>query len=61
MAITELDVGGAERAFVQIAIGLQARDWDINVISLRDAGAMAEPLRQAGISVVALHCGGPAR
>lgn len=60
MAITELDVGGAERAFVQIAIGLKTRGWDVNVISVRDAGAMAEPLRQAGISVETLHCGGPA-
>jgi glycosyltransferase involved in cell wall biosynthesis len=59
MAITELDVGGAERAFVQIAIGLKSRGWDVNVISLRDAGVLAEPLRQAGISVEALHCGGP--
>jgi glycosyltransferase involved in cell wall biosynthesis len=59
MAITELDVGGAERAFVQIAIGLKARGWDVNVVSLRDAGALASPLRQAGISIEALHCGGP--
>lgn len=59
MAITELDVGGAERAFVQIAIGLKSRGWDVNVISLRDAGVLAEPLRPAGISVEALHCGGP--
>ncbi len=60
MAITELDAGGAERAFVQIAIGLKTRGWDINVISLRDAGLLAETLCQAGISVAALHCGGPA-
>ena len=60
MAITELDVGGAERAFVQIAIGLKSRGWDVNVISLRDAGPLAETLRQAGIQVDALHCGGPA-
>ena len=60
MAITELDVGGAEQAFVKIAIGLQARGWAVNVLSLRDAEPLAEPLRQAGISVEALHCGGPA-
>lgn len=60
MAITELDIGGAERAFVQIAIGLKSRGWDVNIISLRDAGPLAEPLRQAGIQVDALHCGGPA-
>ena len=60
MAITELDVGGAERAFVQIAIGLKARGWDVNVISLRDAGPLAKPLRIAGIPVEALQCGGRA-
>ena len=58
MAINELDVGGAERAFVQIASGLQKKGWVVNVISLRDAGVLAEPLRQAGISVDALNCGG---
>ena len=60
MAITELDVGGAERAFVQIAMGLKSHGWIVRVISLRDAGPLAEPLRQAGIIVEALHCGGPA-
>ena len=60
MAITELDIGGAERAFVQIAIGLKSRGWDVNVISLRDAGALAGRLREAGIPVQALRCGGPA-
>lgn len=56
MAINELDVGGAERACVQIAIGLKARGWDVNVLSLRDAGPLAEPLRLAGISVEAFNC-----
>lgn len=60
MAITELDIGGAERAFVQIAIGLKTHGWDVNIISLRDAGPLAELLHEAGISVEALHCGGPA-
>ena len=60
MAINELDVGGAERAFVKIAIGLQSRGWSVNVISLRDAGPLAEPLLQAGVSVEALHCCGGA-
>ena len=60
MAITELDIGGAERAFVQLAMGLKSLGWIVRVISLRDAGPLAEPLRQAGISVEALHCGGSA-
>lgn len=60
MAITELDVGGAERAFVRIAIGLKSLGWSVRVISLRDAGPLAEPLLQSGISVEALQCGGAA-
>ena len=60
MAITELDFGGAERAFVRIAIGLKSLGWSVRVISLRDAGPLAEPLRQAGIPVEALQCGGAA-
>lgn len=59
MAITELDVGGAERAFVRIATGLKSLGWVVRVISLRDAGPLAESLRQAGIPVEALQCGGP--
>ena len=60
MAITELDVGGAERAFVRIAIGLKSLGWCVRVISLRNAGPLAEPLLQSGISVVPLQCGGAA-
>lgn len=55
LCITELDVGGAEKAFVRIAIGLKDRGWSVRVISLRDAGVMAEDLKSAGIDVVALH------
>jgi glycosyltransferase involved in cell wall biosynthesis len=55
---TELDIGGAEKAMVRIAIGLQDTGWRVRVISLRDAGAMAEPLQSAGIPVTALDCGG---
>ena len=60
MAITELDVGGAERAFVRIAIGLKSLGWSVRVISLRDAGPLAKPLLQAGIQVEALQCRGAA-
>ena len=58
MVITELDFGGAERAFVRIAIGLKQRGWDVRVISLRDAGTLSKDLRAAGIEVTALACGG---
>jgi starch synthase (maltosyl-transferring) len=60
MAITELDIGGAEKAFVRIAVGLSELGWNVNVISLRDAGPLAVALSDAGISVVALNCGGSA-
>ncbi|APZ90917.1 glycosyltransferase [Fuerstiella marisgermanici] len=55
LCITELDVGGAEKAFVRIAIGLKNQGWSVRVISLRDAGVMAEDLNSAGIDVVALR------
>ena len=54
--ITELDVGGAEKAVVRIATGLKELGWSVRVISLRDAGAMARPLQDAGIEVEALQC-----
>lgn len=56
--ITELDVGGAEKAFVRILSGLQTRGWDVHAVSLRDAGPLSEDLKQAGIPVDALECGG---
>lgn len=57
MCITELDRGGAEKAFVRIALGLQQHGWTVRVLSLRDQGVMAEPLLAAGLEVVALGCG----
>jgi glycosyltransferase involved in cell wall biosynthesis len=56
--INELDPGGAERALVRIATGLFDRGWQVNVVSLRDAGDLVERLEAAGISVTALECGG---
>jgi glycosyltransferase involved in cell wall biosynthesis len=58
MAITELDVGGAERAFVKIACGLKDRGWHVEVVSLRDAGPLSHPLQEAGISVTPLNSRG---
>ena len=58
MVITELDIGGAEKAFVQIAKGLSLHGWDVDAVSLRDAGPLTEELRSAGIQVGALGCGG---
>lgn len=56
--ITELDIGGAEKAFVRILIGLQAKGWDVHAVSLRDAGPLSDDLRAAKIPVDALGCGG---
>lgn len=55
--ITELDHGGAERALVKIATGLDRSRWEPRVISLSDRGPLAEPLEQAGIPVTALGAG----
>lgn len=55
--ITELDPGGAERALVEIASGLDRSLWAPHVISLSDRGELAAPLEQAGISVTALGAG----
>jgi len=58
MVITELDVGGAEKAFVRIAIGLQKRGWHVSVVSLRNAGPLATLLEAGNIEVTALEAGG---
>ena len=56
--INELDVGGAEKAMVRIAIGLSQSGWNVRVISLRDAGPLAADLQTADVPVTALECGG---
>ncbi len=58
MVITELDVGGAEKAFVRIAIGLKNRGWQVSVVSLRNAGPLATLLEAEDIEVTALETGG---
>lgn len=52
--ITELDPGGAERAFVRLVKGLDRREWDPHVLTLRDRGSLADELREAGIPVQSL-------
>ena len=54
MVITDLDVGGAERAMVALATGLDRRRWLPNVIALDGEAALAEPLRSSGIGVECL-------
>ena len=55
--ITELDLGGAEKALVRLAGGLKNAGWNVNVVSLRDAGVMSIPLEERGIPIQALNCG----
>ncbi len=54
LAITDLDVGGAERALVALALGLDRRRWRPSVVSLSGEGALAGPLRADGIEVICL-------
>jgi glycosyltransferase involved in cell wall biosynthesis len=54
LVITDLDVGGAERALVALATGLDRSRWRPSVIALGAEGALAGPLRDAGISVECL-------
>lgn len=56
--ITELDVGGAEKAFVRVLSGLKSRGWEVEAVSLRDSGPLASELLREQIPVTALNCGG---
>ncbi|MEO6811232.1 MAG: glycosyltransferase [Isosphaeraceae bacterium] len=54
LVITDLDVGGAERALVVLATGLDRTRWEPRVIALGAEGALVEPLRAAGIATECL-------
>lgn len=54
LVITDLDVGGAERALVALALGLDRERWSPSVIALDREGALAGPLRAAGIATECL-------
>lgn len=49
--ITELDPGGAERAFVRLVCGLDRTRWEPEVYCLAAEGELANPIRQAEIPV----------
>lgn len=53
--ITELDVGGAERALVTLATGLDREQFSPTVICLGPEAALCVPLREAGIEVYCLN------
>jgi glycosyltransferase involved in cell wall biosynthesis len=54
LVITELDVGGAEKALVSLATGLDRRRWAPNVIALGPEAPLAAPIRAAGVAVECL-------
>ncbi|MFO1022423.1 MAG: glycosyltransferase [Planctomycetales bacterium] len=53
--ITELDPGGAERAFVRLVLGLNRAEWDPQVYCLSNGGVMTAPLLEAGIPITCLN------
>lgn len=57
-AITELDRGGAELAFVRLVTGLDRTRWEPRVYCLSGRGELAESLERAGIPVVFLDARG---
>jgi starch synthase (maltosyl-transferring) len=57
--ITDLDVGGAEKALVGLATRLDRSRWTPSVVCLQSEGPLAKPLRQMGIDVVALNIRSP--
>jgi glycosyltransferase involved in cell wall biosynthesis len=55
LVITELDVGGAERALVNLARGLDRARWEPAVVALGPEGPLCDPLRKVGIPVACLN------
>src|SRR5688572_3295746 len=52
--ITDLDVGGAEKALLHLVARLDRTRWTPSVVCLQPAGPLAEPLREVGIAVESL-------
>lgn len=57
LVITDLDVGGAERAMTSLALGLNRRRWAPLVVNLSADGALAGVIRDAGLPVASLGLG----
>lgn len=53
--ISDLDHGGAERTLVNVLTGVDATRFSSDVVSLLAPGAMALPLREAGIPLMSLN------
>lgn len=52
--ITDLLIGGAERALTRTAVGLSKHGYNVSVAYLYEAAPMAEVLKNAGVSVINL-------
>ena len=52
--ITDLDVGGAERMFVELVTRLDRRRWEPRVFCLSGPGALVKQLQASGIPVTCL-------
>ncbi len=50
--ITDLDIGGAERMFVELITRLDRRFWEPHVYCLSGAGALVEKLEAAAVPVI---------
>lgn len=55
LAITELDIGGAERTFVELAVRLRERGWPVGVVCLQPPGSLAQYLADHAIAVESLN------
>jgi starch synthase (maltosyl-transferring) len=51
LVITDLNVGGAEKALVYLALGLNRKLWKVSVINLGGEEPLAQVLRQEGVEV----------
>ncbi len=58
LCITELNPGGAERAFVQLALGMSRADWTPSVYCIGPRGALAEELEREGVPVACYGASG---
>lgn len=53
--VTDLDVGGAEKALVELVVRLDRTRWAPSVVCLKPAGPLESRLRQVGVDVRTLE------
>ena len=52
--VRSLDMGGAERQLVELAKGLHARAWQVEVVTFYPTGPLRALLEAAGVPVFSL-------